>query len=88
MPTSAIEYDVQQTVLVDWLQNEFGDRINEKGVVVWSVSAVGAGHTSWWSVDAPRDILPNEQHELKLRSMQGTGTPWRRRFGENRVRTV
>ncbi|KAK4167860.1 hypothetical protein QBC43DRAFT_310383 [Cladorrhinum sp. PSN259] len=89
MPTSAIEYDVKLTVLVAWLRDEFGEPVSEQGAVVWSVTPIGAGQTSWWSVVAPREISTDEQHELKIKSLKEfSSSSKRRRFGQNRVSTV
>ncbi|KAH8687055.1 hypothetical protein BGZ61DRAFT_454117 [Ilyonectria robusta] len=76
MSISVVKYDVRHDVLEGWLEQQFGPQITADGSQVWSAKPIASGHSSWWSVTAPRGITKDETDELKLRSLPKKRTPF------------
>ncbi|RMJ13030.1 hypothetical protein BHE90_001577 [Fusarium euwallaceae] len=76
--TTAIKYDVLESVLKAWLLEQFGPGETEYGTV-WTCQLVAAGHSSMWQVTAPREITSDEQDQLRIRAQ-----PRRRRTFDRR----
>ncbi|KAH7159767.1 hypothetical protein B0J13DRAFT_670455 [Dactylonectria estremocensis] len=77
MSITVIKYDVRYDVLEWWLGQQFGPQMTADGYQVWTATPIAAGHSSWWSVTAPREITHDETNEMKQRSLP----PKRRPFG-------
>ncbi|KAF7556416.1 hypothetical protein G7Z17_g1480 [Cylindrodendrum hubeiense] len=85
MSITVIKYDVRHDILESWLWREFGSQVTTDGSQVWSATPIAAGHSSWWSVTAPRELTKDETHELRLKSLPPKRVPFGAKKGTEMV---